>query len=486
MNYTHDLIVVGGGAAGLTVASGAAQLGVKVALVERERLGGDCLYHGCVPSKSLLRSAGVYALAKETERFGLPRAEIGRPDLGTVMERVGAVVSSIARHDSPERFTALGAEVIFGEPRFVSPCEIDTGRGSGKLISAPKIILATGSSPRAVPIPGLEQTGYITNRDIFSLTTLPESLAVIGAGPIGVEMSHAFARLGSRVLLLDVAEEILPREDADMAGVVRRRLEADGVRIATGASISRVSGAGSGKTLSFSVGGEEETFRADRILLAVGRTGNIDGLGLEEAGVATERGFVTVDAKLRSSSRHIMAIGDLNGRYLFTHVAGAEGSFAVRRAVLHVPGEMDYDRVPWVTYTDPELASIGYNEVRAREAGIEYELAESSFAENDRAHAEGETEGKVKILTDGKGKLIGTQIVGPHAGELLGPHLIAFAKGLKLMDIMGPIYPYPTLGEASRRAAGNVLGPRLFNGRVRALLRLLFRYHGEGPAPGAR
>lgn len=481
--YTHDLLVLGGGAAGLTAASGAAQLGVKVALIDKERLGGDCLYYGCVPSKSLLKSSAVYAQSRDLSRFGLPAVELPRPDLGKVMERVQGVIGSIAYHDSPERFTALGAEVYFGAPQFVSPHEIDLG--DGKRLSAGRIIIATGSSPRFIPIPGLKEAGYITNKELFSLKELPPRLLVIGAGPIGVEMSHAFARLGSSVTLIDLAPQILPREDADMAAVVEKRLLADGVKIAVGASIDGVESDGSIKRIRYSMNGTSSVAEGELILLSAGRSGNTGDLGLEKAGVEVEKGFISVDSSLRSSQKHIMAIGDVNGRFLFTHVAGAEGSFAVKKAVLRLPGSMSYASVPWVTYTDPELASVGYNEQRAKEAGISYELAEADFSANDRAQAEGETDGKIKILLNKKGRVIGTQIVGYHAGELLGPHLIGVDKSLKLMEVMGPIYPYPTLLEVAKKAGGNLLAPKLFNPRVRGILKTIFRYRGSGPAPGA-
>lgn len=481
--YTHDLIVLGGGAAGLTVASGAAQLGVKVALLDKERLGGDCLYYGCVPSKSFLKSSAVYAQSRDLPRFGLPAVVPPRPDLGAVMSRVRRVIDTIAYHDSPERFTDLGAEVYFGAPRFVSPHEIDMG--DGKRISAKRIIIATGSSPRFIPIPGLKEAGFITNKEVFSLTELPKRLVVIGAGPIGVEMSHAFARLGSRVILLDLAEQILPREDADMAAAVEKRLLADGVELRLGASIEGVEKAGDQKRIRYTIKGETNQAEADLILLSAGRKGNIDGLGLEEAGVRTDKGFIPVDEKLGTSQKNIMAIGDVNGRYLFTHVAGAEGSYAVKRTVLHLPGKMSYAAVPWVTYTDPELASVGYNEQRAKEAGIDYDLAEADFSAVDRAQAEGETEGKIKILLNKRGRVIGTQIVGYHAGELLGPHLLGTAHSMKLMEVMGPIYPYPTLLEATKKAGGNLMAPKLFNPKVRGLLMAIFRYRGAGPEPGA-
>lgn len=479
--YTHDAIIIGGGAGGLVTTVGCAQLGLKTAVVERQRLGGDCLYHGCVPSKTLLRSAAVYRQAAEFERFGLPSVDMPPVRMADVNRRVQEVVSEIAQHDAPERFERLGAEVYSGDPRFMSPHEVEV---DGEVISARSIVIATGSSPRGLPIPGLEEAGYITNLDVFDLAELPRRLVVIGAGPIGSEMAHAFARLGSAVTVLDVASQVLPREDADMAAIVQQRMEADGVQFKLGAKIARVEGgaaagepAAGSKRVVLDEDGTETVLEADELLVAAGRTGNIDRLDLAKAGVATEKGFITTNSKLQTSQKHILAVGDVNGRYLFTHVAGAEGSVAVRRVVFRM-GSMNYRSVPWVTYTDPELASIGYNERSAAEAGIDYHTVHQEISSNDRAQAEGEPAGMMKVLLDRKDRVIGTQIAALHAGDLLLPSIFAVGKGWKLGEVMSPIYPYPTLGEIHKKAASGYMAPKLFNARVRRLLRAVFRYRG--------
>lgn len=476
--YTHDVIIVGGGSGGLTAAVGCAQLGLKTALIDKERLGGDCLHYGCVPSKTLLKSASVYAQMREGARFGLPAAQVAPIDMAAVNARIASVIAEIEKHDSPERFESLGAEVFLGHAEFVSPHEISLD--GERTISAGSIILATGSSPRAIPFPGIEEAGYITNLDAFSLSSLPRRLATIGAGPIGVELSQAFRRLGAEVTILDIAPQVLPREDADMAEVVARRIEAEGIRLRLGATIERVEKTGSTKTIHLSkADGTNESLEVDEILMAVGRQGNTTGLGLEKAGVAVEKSFVTTDSKLRTSQKHILGVGDVNGKYLFTHVAGAEGSVAVRRIALHAGGSMSYANVPWVTYTDPELASVGFSETSAKEAGIDYETIVQPFGSADRAQAEGETEGRMKILLDRTGRVIGTQIVGYHAGELLAPSLYAVGKSWKAGAIMSPIFPYPTLSELHRKAVSGHMAPRLFNDRVRGVLRFLFRYRGN-------
>lgn len=473
--FTHDVIVIGGGAGGLTTTVGCAQLGMKTALVERKQLGGDCLYHGCVPSKTLLRTAGLYRQAAEFERFGLPEVKLPEVRMADVNARVGRVVAEIAKSDSPERFERLGAEVFMDTPRFISPHEVEVG---GRTISARSIVISTGSSPRGLPIPGLEEAGYITNLDVFDLDTRPDDLVVIGAGPIGAEMAHAFARLGSRVTVLDIAPQMLPREDADMAEIVQKRMESDGVQFRLGVKISKVERHGNGRRIHLEDNGEQVTLDADTLLVAAGRKGNTDDLGLEKAGVAVEKSFIATDSKLRTSQKHILAVGDVNGRYLFTHVAGAEGSVAVRRLALRLGSTMSYQNVPWVTYTDPELASVGYNEKTATEAGIAYSVVRQEMSENDRAHAEGEPEGMMKTLLDKKDRVIGTQIVSLHAGDLLLPSIFAVGKRWKLSDVMSPIYPYPTLGEIHKKSASSYMAPKLFNTRVRKILRTLFRYRG--------
>jgi pyruvate/2-oxoglutarate dehydrogenase complex dihydrolipoamide dehydrogenase (E3) component len=473
--HTHDVIIVGGGAAGLVTTVGCSRLGMKTALLERKALGGDCLYHGCVPSKTLLRSATVYKEAQRAPDYGLPEMQMSPIDMKAVNARVQRVVEHIAQHDSPERFRGLGAELYFGESRFRSPHEIEVP--GGEIISAPKIVLATGSSPKAPPISGLDETGYITNLDVFDLTNLPKRLLVIGAGPIGAEMSQAFARLGSSVTLLDVANQVLPREDADMAAYVRRQLEADGVTVRVGVKPARAEAAGGEKRIHLEDG---EVLAGEELLVAAGRVGNTEGLELDAAGVEIKGGFIATDSKLRSSQKHIHAIGDCNGRYLFTHVASAEASVVVRRVALRVGGAMNYNNVPWVTYTEPELASIGYNEQRATEAGLEYSVLRTQVAGNDRAQAEGKIDGEMKMLLDPKERVIGVQIAAAHAGDLLLPQLYAVSENWKVGKLMGPIVPYPTMGELHKKAAGDHMGPKLFNDRIRGILRRLYRYRGTG------
>jgi len=469
------MIILGGGAAGLTAASGCAQLGMKVLLVEKELMGGDCLHYGCVPSKTLLRSAGVYHQARQMSRYGLPDVSLPGIDLNRVMNRVQEVIGTISHHDSAERFEGLGVQVLFGSPRFLSPREILVGDGT---FSASRIVIATGSSPSLPPIPGLESDGFITNKEIFRLEELPESLITIGGGPIGTELSQALARLGSRVTLLNDADQILPREDRDMAAVVEQQLREDGAEVLNGVRITGVRRAGRSVTVRYTRDETDSEVVGTHLLVAAGRRGNTEDLNLEGIGVDRNGSFIGVNNRLQTSLRHIYAIGDVNGQYMFTHVAGTEGSFVVRHAALGLPGSFSYRNVPWVTYTEPELASVGFNEKRAKETGTSYETVEAPLEDNDRAQAEGRTPGKIKILIDRKERVLGTQIVGARAGDLILPSLYGVTKRLKLMDVMSPVYPYPTLGEIHRQAAGTYYGPRLFNPRIRKILKFLYRYRG--------
>lgn len=474
--YTHDIIIIGGGAAGLSTASGCTQLGMKTALVEREHTGGDCLYFGCVPSKTLIRSASVLQSARESTAYGLTEAVTVHPErmkLENLNQRIADVINTISPHDSPERFRNLGVDVFECSARFLDPHHLSLSEGSE--ISAARIVLATGSRPAVPPIKGLKETGFLTNKDIFSMNELPERILTIGGGPIGVELSQALARLGSKVTLIEMAEHILPREDADMADIISKRIQKEGVELVCGTGVTSVSRNKTGVEL---VLGDGRTLQADLILLAVGRSGNVEDLDIEKAGVQVERGYFTVDAQLRTSQKNIYAIGDCNGRMQFTHTAAAEASLLVKKLALHLPGKMNWDIIPWCTYTEPELASVGLNETAAAAAGIQYSVAEANLQNNDRALAENESEGKLKLLYDARKKLIGAQIAGPHAGELLLPAIIAFRKGWKISRFLSFTYPYPTVSEAYKRAVGEVYSSQLFNPLVRKILRILFRYRG--------
>ena len=478
-SFDYDLGILGGGAAGLTAAAGAAQLGAKTLLIDKAgRLGGDCLHYGCVPSKTLIRSAQVWALTRRAAAFGLPDLPLPPVDLGAVMDRVAEVIAQIQPHDSPERFCQLGAETLFATPRFV---DAHTVEADGRRIRAKNWIISTGSSPAIPPIAGLDSVPYWTNETVFDQRQLPARLLVLGGGPIGVELAQAFQRLGSQVTLVEYGPQILGPEDADMAAIVQQQLEAEGMDIRLGLKALRVArDQGTIHLTGEPVGGGEAlTLEGDALLVATGRRPNVDGLGLDAAGVNFTARGIPVNRRLRTNQAHIYACGDVNGSYPFTHVAGYEGGIALTNIVLHLPRKADYSKVPWCTYCDPELASVGLNEKRAQAQGVEYRLLTEPFADNDRARAEGETEGRIKILLSPKGKLLGAQIVGPSAGELIHEWITAINGGVKLSTLAGMVHTYPTLAEISKRAAGSYYSDKLFNDRTRQILRLLFQLKGR-------
>lgn len=476
--YDYDIGILGGGAAGLTVASGAAQLGAKALLIEKEpALGGDCLHYGCVPSKTLIHSAHVYHQMKTGTRFGLPEMDVPPVDFSRIAGRIQEVIRTIQKHDSEERFCGLGARVAFGEAHFDDEHTVQLG---GELVSAKNWVIATGSSPVAPPIPGLHATGFLTNREIFSLERLPESLTILGGGPIGIEMAQAFNRLGSRVTVVDRAHQILGKEDRDMADAAMAVLADEGVVFHLGAAIEKVNAEGSHKAVALTkASGEKMSLVSDQILVAMGRAANVDDLNLESIGVDFEPGGIFVDSRLRTSQKHIFAAGDVSGGFQFTHAAGYEGGIVVSNAIFHLPRKTDYTLLPWCTYTDPELASVGMNETRAKEAGLDYTVWTEAFKDNDRSLAEGERTGKIKMILDKKEKPLGVQILGPRAGDLIAEWVAALNGSVKLSTLAGAVHPYPTLGEINKRVVGSYFSPKIFSDKVQKGLKFIFNLKGR-------
>ncbi|WP_446012008.1 dihydrolipoyl dehydrogenase family protein [Candidatus Electrothrix sp.] len=480
-SYEYDIGIIGGGAAGLTIASGAAQLGAKTLLIEKEQeLGGDCLHFGCVPSKTLIKSAQVYHQLRTTEAFGLPAVEVPPVDFALVAERIRSVIAVIQQHDSVERFNKLGAQILFGDPRFTDEHSVELGN---KSITAKNWVIATGSEAAIPPIPGLEQTPFLTNREIFSLNKLPESMIILGCGPIGCEMGQAFQRLGTRVTMINRSNQILSKEDLDMAQGVMEMMTSEGVQFYLNSTIQSVKEQGEHKEVVLkeqnSSNGSTTTLEAETILVALGRSPNIDGLGLDQIGVKTSSKGVTVDRRLRTSQPHIYAAGDVTGGPQFTHAAGYQGGIVISNAIFHLPRRTDYTWLPWCTFTEPSLGSIGMNERMAQAAGIEYTVQHENFVDNDRCLAEGQGYGKLKLLLNRKEKPIGVQILGPHAGDLLGEWIAALNGKVKLTTLASAIHPYPTVAEINKRVAGSLLSPKLFSDRTRKILKLLFRYQGS-------
>lgn len=477
-NYDYDIGIIGGGAAGLTVASGAAQLGAKTLLIEKEKaLGGDCLHYGCVPSKTLIKTAHVYHLMKNGPKFGLPAIEPPAVDFRQIADRIRSVIGVIQKHDSVERFCKLGAKVEFGDPVFTDEHKIALG---GKSISARTWVIATGSSSAVPPVEGLDATPYLTNRDIFYLDKLPSSLIILGAGPIATEMAQAFCRLGTKVTVIQRSGQILSKEDQDMAAIVKQMLEEEGVTFQMNSSIVRVGDLGREREVVIkNAAGETVSLKAEEILLALGRAPNVDGLGLDKIDVDFDHRGIKVNNYLKTSQKHIYAAGDVIGGYQFTHVAGYEGGVVLSNAIFHLPKKTNYSHVPWCTYTHPELAGIGMNEKSATKAGIDYSVWSEEFKDNDRGLAEGESIGQIKLLLDSKEKPLGVQILGPHAGDLLSEWVAIMSGGVGLSKIASAIHPYPTLSEINKKVVGSVFSPKIFSNTVRKGLKFFFSFKGR-------
>lgn len=461
-----DLCIIGAGSGGLSVAAGAAQLGQKVVLIERHKMGGDCLNYGCVPSKSLIAAAAHAQAVRRAPEFGVDAGE-PKTDFARVMKHVHDVIAAIEPNDSVERFEKLGVRVVKASARFVGPHEVEAG---DLKISARYFIVATGSSPLKPPIPGLEQTPYFTNETLFDNTVLPEHLIIIGGGPIGIELAQAHRRLGSRVTVLE-AKQILPKDDVDAVAIVREALTKDGVVIREGASVTAVAKTESGVSVTIMRNGQSEIVTGSHLLLAAGRTPNVDGLNLEAAGVKYSRKGIEVDAGLRTANSRVYAIGDVAGGLQFTHVAGYHAGIIIRRLLFKVPAKANAV-TPWCTYTDPELAHVGLTEASAREKGLTVSIARWPLHDNDRAQAERELHGLAKVVVV-KGRVVGATIVAPHAGDLILPWVMAVGQKMKLSAMAGLVAPYPTLSEISKRAAGSYFTPKLFSGRTRGLIKIL-------------
>ena len=476
--YDYDIGILGGGAGGLTVAAGASQFGAKTLLVEKEsELGGDCLHFGCVPSKTLIKTAHIYHSMKNSKTFGLPSVELPPVDYREVSKRIQSVISTIQKHDSEERFCSLGAKVEFGNPTF---SDEHTIRLNKKTYSAKNWVIATGSSPAIPPIEGLDKTSYITNKEIFSLDHLPKSMIILGGGPIGIEMGQAFSRLGTKVFIINRDNQILGKEDKDMADEVMNVMSSEGVIFHLNASIEATRNKGSEKEVIIKdMDGKTTSLKAESMLVALGRSANVEGLGLEDIGIEFSTRGIKVDNRLRTKHKHIYAAGDVTGGYQFTHAAGYEGSIVISNAIFHLPRKTDYTFLPWCTYTDPELASIGMNENAARAAGIKYSLWTEAFKDNDRSLAEGEKIGKIKMILDEKEKPLGVQILGPHAGELISEWVAALNGKVKLSTMASAVHPYPTLGEINKRVAGTFFSPKIFSEKIKKGLKFFFHLKGR-------
>ncbi len=440
----YHLVVLGGGPAGLVAALGAAGLGARVALVEKGLLGGDCLVHGCVPSKAVLRAAHAVGAVKDAARFGVD-AELRGVDVGAVMERMRSIRAGIAPHDSAERLKREGVDVFFGDGRFTGPDTVQAGEHELRFL---RCCIATGARAARPPIPGLDEVEVLTNEELFTLTEAPPRLTVVGAGVIGCEMAQAFARLGSEVTLVDVSDRVLIREEPDAARVVQQALAADGVRLRLGTGVERFEANGADK-VAVLVGGERVA--ADAVLLAVGRAPNLD-LDLDRAGVRFTRRGVAVDEQLRTSNPRIYAAGDVIGQAQLTHAADHHARIVLQNALFFGRRRVSDLVIPRATYTSPELAAVGMTgaEAESNEALTAFTVG---VGETDRGRTDGESEGFLRVWADGKGRIHGATLVGEHAGELLAPITLAMTHGLTLGQIASTIHPYPTRSELLFKAA---------------------------------
>jgi pyruvate/2-oxoglutarate dehydrogenase complex dihydrolipoamide dehydrogenase (E3) component len=465
-----DLCVIGAGSAGLSIAAGAAQMGARTVLIERGLMGGDCLNFGCVPSKSLLAAAKAATAWRKGSAFGVD-GTAPTVDWARVRAHLAAVIQSIAPHDSAERFEGLGVRVLRAEARFTGPDALIAGEVA---VRARRFVIATGSEPLVPPLPGLDRVPFLTNETVFGIEHLPRHLLVLGGGPIGSELAQAFRRLGAEVTLVEAAR-ILPKDDEEAAALVRASLAADGVRVLEGAKAVSVRAEAGGVALTFQRQGREEPVSGSHLLVAVGRKPTVAGLDLEAAGVAFDKGGIRVDERLRTTNRRIYAAGDVVGGPQFTHMAGHHAGVVVRNALFGLPAKVERKAVPWVTFTDPELAQVGLTEAAARHEGQEVAILRDSFEESDRARAERLGEGFVKIVATPKGAVLGATVVGPGAGELILPWVLAMQNSIGLKAMAKVIAPYPTLGEVGKRAAGSFFTPRLFGAGMRRAVRLLQR-----------
>lgn len=450
---TPDLCVLGAGSGGLVVAAGAAQMGASVVLLEPNKMGGDCLNYGCVPSKALLAAAASHP----------------RPGYGEAMARVQAAIATIEPNDSQARFEELGCTVLREAGRFLDMRTLETAGGTR--IRPRRFVIATGSHARIPDVPGIGQVPYLTNETLWDLRAAPAHLVILGGGPIGCEMALAHARLGSRVTLLQ-RRTILPKDDPDCVAVVRRRLAAAGIDIREGLEATAAEPAAEGFALTLSDGSR---LAGSHLLVAAGRKATVDGLNLEAAGVALERGAIRTDAGMRTANRRVFAVGDVAGGPQFTHAAGYQAGVVIKRALFLLPAKAESGLIPWVTYTDPELAHVGLTGTAARERHGEANVRTLTwpFAENDRAIAGRDTDGVVKVVVGRRGRVLGCSIAGPHAGELILPWCLALQNRLKIGAMAQVIAPYPTLSEAWKRAAGSYYSESLFSARTRRLVRWL-------------
>ncbi len=483
---TFDLVAIGGGVGGLVASVGAAQLGARVALVEKAKLGGDCLNYGCVPSKGLIRSARLAAQSRALAEFGIDTGEV-RVDFPRVMKRMKTAQAHIGEHDAPERFEGMGIEVIFGDGAFTGP---DTFEVDGRVLRARRFLLSMGSSPFVPPIDGLDGVPYLTNETVFDLEELPRRLVVLGAGPIGLELSQAFQQLGAEVDVLQRAPKLLPRLDEEMAAILATSLEESGLRLHFEVETTRVERREEGILVEADTPAGKREWLCDQLLIATGRSPNVGGMNLEKAGVTCTQRGVETDAYLQTANPRIFAAGDVRGQYLFTHMAEYEAGVALRNMLFSAPfgvplpflkKKTSYHAVPWTIYTTPEVAHVGMDEAQAsRVLGEDgTQVFRFPMSRVDRAVLDGETEGCCKVVCDRKGRLVGADLIGPAAGEILHEFVLAVRKKMHVKEVVDTVHVYPTLAQVNKRVAGRFYAERLFTPSFRKKMQRVFGLRGS-------
>lgn len=468
---TPDLCVIGAGSGGLSVAAAAAQLGVGVVLIEKAEMGGDCLNTGCVPSKALIAAAKRATLMRNSQPFGIKSVE-PEIDYEAVHDHVHSVINAIAPNDSVERFTGLGVRVIQAHGRFKDKSTVVAGDYE---IKARRFIVATGSSAAVPPIPGIDQVPLFTNETIFDNKQKLDHLLIIGGGPIGMELAQAHCRLGTKVTVLE-AFTALAKDDSELTKVVIDKVKQEGVSLLEGARIERVQSGGAGVQVILSMDDGTQTIEGSHLLVAAGRRPNVDGLDLEAAGIRYDRKGIKVSSSLKTSNRRVFAIGDVAGQLQFTHIANYHAGIVIRKALFRLPVRVEMSAVPWVTFTEPELAHVGLTEEQARKKYRKIRILRWSYAENDRAQAERQTEGFIKVITSRNGRILGVSIVGEQAGELIQMWVLAISQKLKIGAMTKIISPYPTLSEINKRVAYSYYIPSLSSPFLRRSLNFLAKF----------
>lgn len=475
MKYDHDIVIIGGGAAGLVASTAAASLGAKTAMVEKNKLGGDCTWYGCVPSKALLKAAHSLHEAKAISKYGIKPARDMKYDLTDVMATVREVVEGVSSHHPASVFEERGIKVIFGDPKFVNENAINVDSNT---ITAKRFITCTGSSPMVPPVEGLRDVEYLTNENIFGLEKMPESLLVLGGGPIGMELTQAFSRLGVKVTVIEMFDRLLFREDEEISDILTGEFLNEGIEVKTGKKAVKVSeDSGRITVILEDKDGNSSAVSAEKLLVAVGRAANVRGLDLEKAGVEYSPKGIKTDNTLRTTTKNIYAAGDITGPYQFSHVAEYQAIIACGNALMPFKRKVDYTAVPWCTFTDPEVARVGLTEKEAEEKYGQVQVYRAEYKNNDRAVTDKETKGKAKVICDKKGRILGAHVVGVNAGEILHEYVLAKQQGLKISALSGTIHIYPTLAQIVKRTGDasfeTLLSSKWFKVFTRTMLMLL-------------